>query len=164
MKLSTLPTPANIPSITRDLTVLFTCMFLKAVSTNTVSSSIPISSRLWKNAPITLNVSQNTNAMIPMNIGIAVYFPVRKLSILRLLMCSLLSSGFTTVSSTNLCMKLYRISAIAAARSNPRSSSNWLMMCSSISFSFSLNLSCSRICSSPSISLVAANLIGMSAA
>ena len=39
----------------------------------------------------------HTSAMMPTNAGIAVYFPVRKRSILALRSCSLLWWGFTTV-------------------------------------------------------------------
>lgn len=56
-----------------------------------------------------------------MNIGMAVYFPVSSLSIFLLRLCSLLSLGFTTVLEHSSDMKENLISAIAAARSSPRS-------------------------------------------
>ncbi len=59
--------------------------------------------------------------MMPMNAGIAVYFPVRKRSMRLLRSASLLRDGFTTVWSTRCVMKSNRMSAMAAARSRPRS-------------------------------------------
>ena len=50
--------------------------------------------------------------------------------------CSLLSFGFTTVSSQTFSIKSKRICAIAAALSRPRSVSICCTICSSISFSF----------------------------
>ena len=60
-------------------------------------------------------------------------------------------------------MKLNLISAIAAALSSPRSCSVCIMINSIISFSFVLNFSAFSTSASPSISLSAANLSGISA-
>ena len=54
--------------------------------------------------------------MIPIKHGIAVYFPVKILSIFSLLTRSLLSFGFTTVCSQRRSIKSNRISAIAATK------------------------------------------------
>ena len=91
------------------------------------------------------------------------YLPVATLSILRLRSCSFDSFGFITVSEQILFINENRISAIDAARSRPRSFSSWDIICSSIFSSFSLSFNNFNISSSPSISLLAANLIGMPA-
>ena len=162
-KLNTLPTPLKIPSITSECITELTFQDVSALSTRFVSAEIPISSRSDNAAPITLNVSQNTAAIIATKHGMAVYFPVRILSIFTLRRCSLLSFGFTTVASQIFSINVKRISAIAADRSSPRSCSICFTICSRSCFSFSSSLSCSRISSSPSASLHAANLTGMSA-
>ena len=161
-KLSTLPTPLKIPSIISDWRTSFTPVAIMPRCTCSVSQPIPISSRLESAAPITLKVSQNTAAIMAINTGIAVYLPVSTLSIRALLACSLLSCGLITVWSHILLIKENLISAIAAARSSPLSFSIYLMICSRVSFSFSSSLSLSRIRESPSASLAAANLTGMS--
>ena len=97
------------------------------------------------------------------NIGIAVYFPVRSLSIFLLRLCSLLSFGFTTVFEHKSDIKENLISAIAAARSRPRSASICKIMCSIVSFSFCVSLSFSSISLSPSIILLAAKRTGICA-
>ena len=132
-------------------------------STSMVSQSIPDSKRPWSQAPMTLKVSQNIRAMIQTKAGIAVYLPVRNLSALRLLSCSLLSLGLTTVAAQSLCIKSNLMSAIAADRSRPLSASIWLIICSMISFSFSLRFRALRTLSSPSANLLAANLKGIPA-
>ena len=53
----------------------------------------------------------------------AVHLPVSILSMARLRWYSLLSLGFTTVLEQRRLMNVKRISAMAAARSSPRSSS-----------------------------------------
>ena len=73
----------------------------------------------YSQAPITLNVSTKTSPIIKMNIGIAVYFPVRILSILLLRICSLLSFGLVTQLWHTLRIYLKRISAMAALLSSP---------------------------------------------
>lgn len=120
-KLNTLPTPVKIPSITRECITGLTSVDLKIPSTRFPNLSIPISRRLWSLAPITLKVRKNTSPIIRMKEGIAVYLPVRILSIRLLLLCDLLSLAFTTVSSHTLLINLKRISAIAADLSSPRS-------------------------------------------
>ncbi len=130
------------------------------MSIRSVSHVIPASSTPCIHAPITLNVSQNTSAIIPTNAGTAVYFPVKNWSILRLASRSLLSLGLITVSSTKLWIKVNRISAIAAARSSPRSSSIWYIIWSSISCSFCDKSNASSIPVSPSTSFVAAKRTG----
>ena len=92
-----------------------------ALSTSSVSFPIRISSTLCSDAPITWKVRKKTAAIIPAKHGRAVYFPVSTRSIFVLRTCSRLSFGFTTVSRQTFSIKLKRISAIAAARSRPRS-------------------------------------------
>ena len=53
------------------------------------------------------------------------------------------------------------MSAMAAARSRPRSVSIWVTMCSSASCSLGSSPSCSRISLSPSMILLAAKRTGM---
>ena len=55
-KLSTLPTPVKIPSITRLCIALFTWAAVNVASASSDTLSIPISSRLCSQAPITLKV------------------------------------------------------------------------------------------------------------
>ena len=114
-------------------------------------------------APNTLKVKKNTKAMIMIKAGKPVYLPVKISSILRLLSLSLLSCGFTTVSFTNLLIKVKRISAIAAVRSNPLSSSICEMICSIISFSFVSRSKAASTLVSPSTSLLAAKRTGIPA-
>ena len=130
----TLPTPANIPSITSECT---TGLIPNAVSP---ASHTPV------------------NQSIAM---LVVYIPVRKRSIFTLLACALLSTGFTTVLEQTFSIKLKRISASAASRSLPHSFSISEMICSRSSFSFSSSASWVIISLSPSISFVAANLTGI---
>ncbi len=68
-----------------------------AASAALESHVIIVSKSPWSHAPMTLKVSQNTRPIMPIKAGIAVYFPVRILSILALRICSLLSLGLTTV-------------------------------------------------------------------
>ena len=103
---------------------------------------MPKSSRSESHAPTTLNVSQNTSAMMATNAGMAVNVPVSNLSSAMLRACSRLSRGLTTHSSHTFPMKANRMSAMAAARSRPRSASIWRTMCSSMSFSFWSSRSC----------------------
>ena len=120
-KESTLPTPAKIPSMIRLCKVALTPADERVPSTSEVSASIPISKRLWRPAPITANVSQKTRAIMIINAGIAVYFPVRILSILSLRARSLLSRGFFTVCLTTFMINENLMSAIAALLSIPHS-------------------------------------------
>ena len=122
-KLKTLPTPVNIPSITKDRITSLTFQLSKQASILSVRNPIPDSKRSCNHAPITLKVSQNMIPMIPINAGIAVYLPVRKASNFSLLCLSLLSLGLTTDAATSFFIKEKRISAIAADLSIPRSSS-----------------------------------------
>ena len=124
---------------------------------------MPASSSSDSHAPTTLNVSQNTSAMMATNAGMAVNGPVSSLSMAVLRACSRLSPGFTTVRSHTRPMKPNRMSAMAAERSSPRSASIWLMMCSSASFSFWSRSSRSSTNRSPSASLLAANRGGIPA-
>ena len=159
-KLSTLPTPWKMPSITRSWIVWFTFAAVSAWSTSTVSASMPCSSRPCSHAPITLNVSQNTSPMMAMKAGMAVYLPVRKRSIFRERSVSRLSCGLRTAAAQTRPMKSKRMSAMAALRSSFRSVSIWRMMWSSISCSFSSSCSCRSTRSSPSMSLLAAKRTG----
>ena len=93
-KLSTLPTPSNIPSITRLLMALLTLTVAIAFAAAAPNASIPFWRRSCRNGPITAKVRKNTAAITAMNTGMAVYLPVRTLSYLLLLICSLLSFGF----------------------------------------------------------------------
>ena len=56
IKLNTLPTPVKIPSTRRDFTASFTPAAVRAASTCSVSLSMPLASRSWKKAPMTLKV------------------------------------------------------------------------------------------------------------
>ena len=162
-KLSTLPTPLNTPSMTSDCSTSFTCAAASPDATTSVSAEMPASSSSDSHAPTTLNVSQNTSAMMATNAGMAVNGPVSSLSMAVLRACSRLSPGFTTVRSHTRPMKPNRMSAMAAERSSPRSASIWLMMCSSASFSFWSRSSRSSTNRSPSASLLAANRGGIPA-
>ena len=55
-KLMTLPTPAKMPSSTRDCTVAFTSNASNAAAVRSESQSTPDSNNPWKKAPITLKV------------------------------------------------------------------------------------------------------------
>ena len=123
-KLSTEPTPLKMPSMTRECKTGLMFAAVMAASTVSVSQPTPRSSRSERTLPITLKVSQKTSAMMRMNDGMAVYLPVRILSIRRLRACSRLSRGLMTVAAHTRLMKRNRISAMAAARSSPRSFSN----------------------------------------
>ena len=138
-KLSTEPTPPKMPSTTSERTGSLTSQRTKASSTTPPSQSMPAASKSCSHRPMTSNVSQKTSAMMAMKAGMAVHLPVRVRSILRLRRYSLLSLGLDTVCAHRRPMKEKRMSAMAAWRSRPRSSSIWTMMCSTISFSF-----CSR--------------------
>ena len=162
-KLNTLPTPLQMPSSTSDCNTSLTSPCAIAIATRSVRSAISISKSPDSQAPMTLNVSQNTIAMIAINAGMAVYFPVRILSILALRACSLLSLGFITVLLHTFRMKEKRISAIAAALSSPRSFSICCMICSTASCSFVSSFSLSMMRLSPSASFDAAKRRGMSA-
>ena len=98
-KASTLPTPLKIPSITSECTTGLIPYAVSAISVISVKAPMPMSRSFESHEPITPNVSQNTSPIIPTKAGIAVYFPVKTLSIFTLRACSLLSLGFTTVSS-----------------------------------------------------------------
>ena len=82
------------------------------------------------------------------------------MSIFWLLKCSLLSLGFTTVDLHTLSINVKRIFARAESLSIPLSFSIWTIICSIISFSFWSSFKRSIISVSPSIILLAANLIG----
>ena len=126
-----------------------------------VNQDIPIDNQSDNVAPITLKVSQNTRAIIATKEGIAVYFPVSILSIFTLRICDLLSNGFITVLLQTLVIKVNLISARADCLSLPVSFSISIIICSSISFSFSSNFSLFKIIESPSTNFVAANLAGI---
>ena len=160
---TTLPTPLNTPSMTSDCSTSFTCAAASAFATTSVSQPMPASSISDSHAPTTLNVSQNTSAMMATNAGMAVNVPVSSLSSAMLRACSRLTRGRTTHSSHTRSMKANRMSAMAAARSRPRSSSSWRTMCPSRCFSFSSRASFSNTSASPSASLLAANRTGMPA-
>ena len=135
-KLSTDPTPPITPSMRRLCRVSLTFAAVSVRSTVSARDSIPLSRRSCNNAPITPKVSQKTSPMITMNAGIAVYRPVRILSIFSLRRRSRLSFGLVTVSRQTLPMKSKRMSATAALRSRPDSFSICKMICSTVSVSF----------------------------
>ena len=163
-KLSTEPTPPKMPSTTSERTAGLTPQRSSAAATPSPSAPMPASSHSCSGAPSTSMVSQITSAITIRKIGMAVHFPVRTLSILRLRLYSLLCFGLTTVFSQSLWIKLYRISAMAAARSSPRSASISQIMCSMASLSFWSSLRASSTRLSPSTSLLAAKRTGMPAA
>ena len=125
-KLRTLPTPSKMPSMIRLCSTLLTCPAVSAASTTLVNAPIPASSSSCSHRPITLKVRKQTSPIITMNIGIAVYFPVRTLSILWLLALPLFTFGLITHSSHAFMIKSKRMSAIAAFLSSPRSFSSWI--------------------------------------
>ena len=90
-KLSTEPTPPNIPSTTSERTAPLTFHLSNAAPTLSDSAPMPASSHSCRGAPSTSIVSHITKAMITRKIGSAVHFPVRIWSILRLRLYSLLS-------------------------------------------------------------------------
>ncbi len=55
---------------------------------------MPISMRFWKNRPMTLKVRKNTRPMMAINAGMAVYLPVRNLSMRLLRQLLLALVGF----------------------------------------------------------------------
>ena len=79
---TTEPTPLKMPLITRSCMTGLTSLAIIIACTALARALIPCSRRSWKKAPITLKVRKNTTPIIRMKIGIAVYFPVRILSIL----------------------------------------------------------------------------------
>ena len=87
-KPTTLPTPLNTPSMTSDCSTSFTCAAASAFATTSVSQPMPASSSSDSHAPTTLNVSQNTSAMMATNAGMAVNVPVSSLSSAMLRACS----------------------------------------------------------------------------
>ena len=118
-KLSTLPTPPQIPSITRERTTGLISATTNSLSSNATTASTPMVIKSESSAPIKLNVIVNINAIIPIKHGIAVYLPVKIRSIAILRLCSLLSRGRTTVFSHRDSINENRISANAASRSSP---------------------------------------------
>ena len=159
-KLTTVPTPPKMPTLTRERNAGDTPQRPNAPSHTPVSQFIPDSIHPCTGAPSTSIDSQMTREMTTAKIGRAVYFPVSTLSMLRLRRYSLLSRGLTTVRAQRRFMKVKRMSAMAAQRSRPRSSSIWRIMCSTISFSFSDRSSFAVTSASPSISLLAAKRMG----
>ena len=103
-KLSTLPTPSNMPSSTRLLMVSFTLPASMAFLTRAPSACIPEANRSCKNGPIRKKVRKNTRPIMPMNRGRAVYLPVSRRSIFWLRRCSRLSRGWVTQASDTLSM------------------------------------------------------------
>ena len=93
-----LPTPAKIPSMTRLCTVGLSPYAVSALSTSTVSLSMPMPRRSDSRCPTTLKVIQKINAIIAMNMGMARYLFVSTLSIFTLRWASLLSCALTTHS------------------------------------------------------------------
>ena len=118
-RLSTLPTPLQTPSITREWTTGLTCAFPSRASSRAITLSIPIPIRSDSAAPIKLNVITNTSAMIPIKQGMAVYFPVKIRSMAILRLCSLLSWGRTTAFTHKASINENLILARAASRSSP---------------------------------------------
>ena len=116
----------------------------------------PTARRFERLPPIRSKVSQNTTTMMPMKNGMAVKRPVSTRSTRTERSCSRLSCGFLTQRAQMASMNEKRMSARAARRSEPDSSSIWEMMCSTPSSSFFSRPSALVTSSSPSMSLVAA--------
>ena len=84
-KLSTLPTPSNMPSRTSPLSTLLTSIESSSPDVSILRLSIRLSRIPCRKAPITLKVRKNTSPIMMMKKGMAVNFPRRILSILWLL-------------------------------------------------------------------------------
>ena len=162
-KLSTLPTPPNMPSFTSDIMAGLISAFSIPATQMPASHWMPPSSQSWSGAPSTSIESHITRHITTRNMGIAVQRPVSMRSMRLERMYSLLFWGLTTVCAQRRSMNENRISAMAAARSMPRSSSICRMICSIISFSFWVSFRALSTCESPSTSLPAAKRAGMPA-
>ena len=159
-KLSTLPTPAQMPSTTRPWTTGLMSQAVRPASIRSVTQPTPSSIRSDRVPPMTVKVKTNTRAMIPKKQGMAVNLPVSTRSMDMLRLCSLLSWGRTTVFLHRVSRKRKRILAMAASRSRPVSCSMTDTICrKACCFSgfkgtiFSIRASCST-------SLVVANRTG----
>ena len=73
-------------------------------SASAVTASMASVSRSLSHAPITPNVSQKMNSMMPRKIGMAVYLPVSTRSMRMLSRLPRLSPFFTTVCAHSLSM------------------------------------------------------------
>ena len=160
----TLPTPVSTPSTTSDRTAWFVPKASRPAAAAAITASTACSSTPWRAAPTTPNVIQNTSPMMRMNIGMAVHLPVSTRSMATERLCSRLSCGLTTHEAQTCSMNEKRMSARAAMRSLPDSSSIWRMMCLMPLYSFSSRPSALRTSSSPSTSFVAAKRTGIDAA
>ena len=96
MKLTTAPTPAHIPSVTRLCTTSLICMYCMTPDSHCVKASTPCPKTSCNHAPRLSKVRKKTSAMMPKKAGKAVSRPVSTRSMARLLRCSRLSRGFTT--------------------------------------------------------------------
>ena len=158
---STVPMALKMPPITRECSTGFTPAAVRPTSAAAVSASTPAATRFCSARPTTLNVRKNTAPMMSTNMGMAVYLPVSTRSILRLRSSSREACGFTTAADTIFSINEKRMSAMAAARSRPRSSSIWCTMCSTASSSFLSSARASLTWASPSTSFDAAKRTGM---
>jgi hypothetical protein len=70
---STLPTPANIPSITNECNAWLTFALIIRLETTSVITDIPSSNIICKGGPTTPKVIQNIKNIIPKKIGILKY-------------------------------------------------------------------------------------------
>ena len=152
----TVPTPVITPSMTSEWITGFTSAAVSAASMAPEAASTPVAMRSERLPPMRSNVSQNTTIMMPTKHGIAVKRPVSTRSMRAERSCSRLSCGFLTQRAQMDSMNEKRMSARAARRSEPDSSSIWEMMCSTASSSFFSRPSALMTSSSPSMSLVAA--------
>ena len=85
-----------MPLSTRLWIAVLTPPACMAFSVRAPSDSIPAASRSCKNGPIRKKVRKKTIPIMRMNIGMAVYLPVRMLSMRSLRLCSRLSRGLMT--------------------------------------------------------------------
>ncbi|KIR03174.1 hypothetical protein P261_01989 [Lachnospiraceae bacterium TWA4] len=80
-KLSTLPTPSKIPSSTNDCRASLTFPYCIASSTYPATHSIRDANKSCNQSPTTLKVKKKIETIMRIKLGIAVYLPVKILSI-----------------------------------------------------------------------------------
>ena len=129
-------------------------------SASVTRESTPSATSCCRKAPMTLKVRTNTAPMMSTKSGSAVHLPVSRRSMRRLVSRSRLSRGLTTAAETMRSMNEKRMSAIAAARSSPRSCSIWETMRSTVSSSAWSRPRAEAVSSSPSTNFVAAKRTG----
>ena len=152
----TLPMPTNAPSIIRECIQGLTPALISARDERFVRDSIPCSNSPLTQDPAGPNVIQKITIMMVTKKGSAYNRCVSTVSIRMERICSFDSCFFFTASRTSRSMNAYRISAIAASRSVPRSVSISRTIRLIISRSAADNLRSVSRSGSPSINLVAA--------